>query len=60
MAAERKLLTIPADAQAAAELAPRYNNPAVGQAGVTRKAGALRFDFGEWSSEMASRKNPEK
>lgn len=59
MAAERKLLTIPADSEAAGELASRYTNPAVGQAEMTRKAGTLRFDFGEWSSEMASRKNPD-
>lgn len=59
LAAERKLLVVPADRQAASALAPRYANAAVGNAVVSTKAAALHFDFGEWSSAMASRANPD-
>jgi hypothetical protein len=59
MAAERKLLTVPADASEAGKLAARYANPAVGEIVVSRKGTATIFDFGEWSSEVASRKNPD-
>src|SRR4029450_11733441 len=59
LAAERKLLTVPADATEAGKLAGTYSNPAVGQIGVSRKGPATIFDFGEWSSEVASRKNPD-
>ncbi len=58
LAAERKLLTVPADAMEAAKLAPAYWNPAVGGTVVRREGAATIFDFGEWSSEVASRKNP--
>jgi CubicO group peptidase (beta-lactamase class C family) len=59
LAAERKLLTVPADAGASAQLAPHYGSPALGDITVRRKGQATVFDFGEWSSEMASRKNPD-
>lgn len=59
MAAERKLLTVPADASEASKLAARYAHPAVGGIVVSKKGAATIFDFGEWSSEMASRKNPD-
>jgi CubicO group peptidase (beta-lactamase class C family) len=59
MAAERKLLMVPADSVEAAKLAARYQHPAVGEIGVSRRHGATMFDFGEWSSEVASRKNPD-
>jgi CubicO group peptidase (beta-lactamase class C family) len=59
LAAERKLMTVPADAAAAGKLAPKYTHPAVGEIAVSRKGAATVFDFGEWSSEMASRKNPD-
>ena len=59
LAAERKLLTVPADPGEAAKLAARYRHPAVGAVAVSRQAGRMVFDFGEWSSEMASRKNPD-
>ena len=58
-AAERKLLTVPADPAESAKLAPRYANPALGEIGVSRANGATVFDFGEWRSEVASRKNPD-
>jgi hypothetical protein len=59
MAAERKLLTVPADATEADHLATTYTNPAVGAIAVSKKGGATIFDFGEFSSEVASKKNPD-
>ncbi|HEV3457428.1 MAG TPA: serine hydrolase domain-containing protein [Thermoanaerobaculia bacterium] len=59
LAAERKLLTIPADPAPSAKLAPRYENAALGEIAVSRPGGATSFDFGEWKSEVASRKNPD-
>ena len=57
--AERKLLTVPAAADAAAALAPRYANPALGEIHVSRGGGTTTFDFGEWRSAVASRTNPD-
>jgi CubicO group peptidase (beta-lactamase class C family) len=59
IAADRKLLTIPADPAEAGKLAARYANPALGEVVVTRAGGITTFDFGEWKSEVASRKNPD-
>jgi CubicO group peptidase (beta-lactamase class C family) len=59
MAAERKLLTVPVDATEAGKLAATYAHPAVGRIVVSKKSAATIFDFGEWSSEVASRKNPD-
>jgi CubicO group peptidase (beta-lactamase class C family) len=59
LAAERKLVTIPADPTEAAGLADHYANDALGEITVQRAGGATRFDFGEWTSEVATRKNPD-
>ncbi|MFY9549597.1 MAG: serine hydrolase domain-containing protein [Thermoanaerobaculia bacterium] len=59
LAAERKLMTVPADAAESAKLAVHYANPALGEIAVSRAGAATVFDFGEWKSEMASRKNPD-
>jgi CubicO group peptidase (beta-lactamase class C family) len=59
LAAERKRYTVPADPAAAALLATRYSHPAVGGVAVKRVGNTLRFDFGEWDSEMATRTNPD-
>jgi CubicO group peptidase (beta-lactamase class C family) len=59
LAAERKLLTIPAESVAAAALAPRYASAAVGEIAVSRDGARLLFDFGEFSSEVGSRVNPD-
>jgi CubicO group peptidase (beta-lactamase class C family) len=59
LAAERKLLTVPAAAGESAKLAARYANPALGEIAVSRPGSATVFDFGEWKSEIASRKNPD-
>jgi CubicO group peptidase (beta-lactamase class C family) len=60
LAADRKLLTIPAAAADAAKLAPHYVNDALGDITVSHNGGATVFDFGEWHSEMATRHNPDR
>jgi len=59
LAADRRLLIVPADASEQAKLAARYANPALGEIVVGRAGNATVFDFGEWKSEMASRRNPD-
>jgi len=59
IASERKLMTIPADAAEAGKLAPHYSNTALGDIAVTHPGAETVFDFGEWKSPMASRKNPD-
>jgi hypothetical protein len=58
-AAERKRLTIPADANETAKLAKHYANSSLGEIAVSRSGASAIFDFGEWKSEVASRKNPD-
>jgi CubicO group peptidase (beta-lactamase class C family) len=59
LAADRKLLTIPADATVSAKLAKHYANPSLGEIAVSTSGASTIFDFGEWKSEVASRKNPD-
>jgi CubicO group peptidase (beta-lactamase class C family) len=59
LAADRKLLTVPADAGEADQLARYYRNDALGEIAVTHERGATVFDFGEWRSDVASRRNPD-
>jgi len=59
LAAERKLLTIPAVPADAEKLAAHYSNAALGDITVRRTGTTTLFDFGEWKSEMASRHNPD-
>jgi CubicO group peptidase (beta-lactamase class C family) len=59
LAAERKLITDPADPAEAARLAGHYANDALGEVTVHRATGSTVFDFGEWKSEVATRKNPD-
>ena len=59
LAADRKLLTVPADANEAAKLAARYHNDALGDIAVSREGDSTLFDFGEWRTEVASRTNPD-
>ena len=58
IAAERKLLTVPPDASEVGKLASSYGSAALGSIAVTLGAKAV-FDFGEFKSEVASRKNPD-
>ena len=59
LAAERKLLTVPADPAEAAKLAKRYHNDALGGLAVSQANGVTTFDFGEWRSAVATKKNPD-
>jgi hypothetical protein len=65
LAADRKLLTVPADLDEAEKLARYYRNDALGEIAVTvpsRRSPFLAptvFDFGEWRSKVASRRNPD-
>lgn len=59
IAVERKLLTVPADAGAAEKLAAHYTNEALGDIRVSRDGAKTTFDFGEWTSEVATRAEPD-
>lgn len=59
LAAERKLMIIPADAAESVKLASHYVNASLGDIAVSREGAATVFDFGEWKSEVASKKNPD-
>jgi hypothetical protein len=59
LAAERKLITVPAVPADAAKLAPHYVNDALGDITVSHEGPATVFDFGEWRSEVATRHNPD-
>jgi hypothetical protein len=52
-----KLLTVPPDAAEAGELADHYKSETLGDITVKRTGTTVVFDFGEWKSEMATRKN---
>lgn len=58
-AADRKLLNIPADATVSAELAKHYANASLGEIAVSTSGASTIFEFGEWKSNVASRKNPD-
>jgi CubicO group peptidase (beta-lactamase class C family) len=57
LAKDRERLVIPADPTPVARLAKRYSNKALGDLVVLSQDGAITFDFGEWKSVVASRKN---
>jgi CubicO group peptidase (beta-lactamase class C family) len=59
LAADRKLMTIPADGNLRAKLAGHYTNASLGEIAVSTAGSATVFDFGEWKSDVASRKNPD-
>ncbi len=59
LAADRKLLTVPADTAEASKLAGHFHNDALGDIDVRRDGGRTVFDFGEFRSEVGSRKNPD-
>ena len=59
LAAERKLMTVPADPADAGKLAAHYANAALGDIRVVRDGAKTSFDFGEFRSEVASRHNPD-
>lgn len=57
LAKVRERLVIPPDPSEAGKLAARYVSPALGALAVRRDGGATVFDFGEWRSAVASRRN---
>lgn len=57
LAKERARRVLPADPAVAAKLAKRYENPTLGAIVVHTDATGTVFDFGEWKSTVASRKN---
>jgi hypothetical protein len=57
IATERKRLAVPPDPAVVAKLAKRYTNAALGTVAVSSEGGQVVFDFGEWKSPVASRKN---
>ncbi len=59
IAAARKLITVPADEAEAQKLAKRYTSAALGDIVVSTKGKAVTFDFGEYASEVATKKNPD-
>jgi CubicO group peptidase (beta-lactamase class C family) len=59
IAAGRKLLTVPADAATSEKLATNYTNEALGTLRVSRDGARTVFDFGEWKSEVATRREPD-
>ncbi|HEV8381302.1 MAG TPA: serine hydrolase domain-containing protein [Gemmatimonadales bacterium] len=59
LAADRRLLTVPADTAESAKLARHFHNDALGNIDVRREGGRTVFDFGEFRSEVATRQNPD-
>ena len=57
IAKARERLVVPPDPAALAMLAPRYANNALGLIDVRPSGSGQVFDFGEWKSAVASRKN---
>ncbi|RDI98673.1 class A beta-lactamase-related serine hydrolase [Dyella solisilvae] len=57
IAAERRRLAVPADPAAVAGLGTVYRNAALGSIQVQHDGKSTVFDFGQWRSEVATRKN---
>jgi hypothetical protein len=57
LAEERKRLMVPPAPGEVGKLAKRYTSTALGDLSVQREGAAVVFDFGEWKSKVASRKN---
>lgn len=56
-AKRRERLVVPADPELVTKLASHYTSKELGNIDVLSKSGATTFDFGEWKSTVASRKN---
>jgi CubicO group peptidase (beta-lactamase class C family) len=57
LAKDRKRLVVPASATLVAALARHYSSKELGMLDVLTEGGVTTFDFGEWKSTVASRKN---
>ncbi len=56
LATFKKQLTVPADAVEVGKLAPSYTSGPLGDVIVTHPDGRTLFDFGEWKSDVATRR----
>ena len=54
---DRERLVVPADPAEARKLAKKYVSKELGEIAVLNNNGEVTFDFGEWKSKVASRKN---
>ena len=54
---ERERLVIPPDSTSVGKLAERYASPDLGTVVVKKSGAGVVFDFGAWSSPVASRRN---
>ena len=59
LADDRKLLVIPPDKNETSKLAAAYSSSALGEIAVSNSGNSTTFDFGEWKTPVASRKNPD-
>lgn len=57
LAKDRERLVVPAAPALVADLAKRYSSKELGELSVLTENGVTTFDFGEWKSTVASRKN---
>jgi CubicO group peptidase (beta-lactamase class C family) len=55
----KKQLVIPPDAAEVGKLAAKYKNAALGELAVIKKGTGVVFDFGEWKTDIATKKNPD-
>jgi CubicO group peptidase (beta-lactamase class C family) len=53
----RERLVVPPDAEVVAKLAKHYANKSLGEIAVRQDGKNCLFDFGEWKSQVATRKN---
>ncbi|MDT8070923.1 MAG: serine hydrolase domain-containing protein [Terriglobia bacterium] len=54
---DRERLVVPADPSEVQKLAKKYVSKELGEIAVLNNNGVVTFDFGEWKSKVASRKN---
>jgi len=54
IAESRAQLTVPADPKAVQKLAKHYSSPELGNLDVHQESGVVSFEFGGWSSEVAT------
>jgi CubicO group peptidase (beta-lactamase class C family) len=59
VAVAKKQLVRPAAPSEVNKLAARYRNPALGELTVIAQGPQTWFDFGEWRTEVATRRNPD-
>jgi CubicO group peptidase (beta-lactamase class C family) len=60
VAKDRERLVVPADPALVAGLAKQYHSRELGELAVLTEDGVTTFDFGEWKSTVASRRNDDR